>query len=136
MITTSNLSSPPVYQTPKEQGNQKRKIQRDSRKPPLEKKHTRRPIAEMPSQGIRKVMESSGTKPIAEMPSQESERSMESSGTQSIAEVPKSRNQKGEWKALGQNQLQRYPSQGIRKVNRNALGQIQLKRYPVKESER
>jgi hypothetical protein len=28
-----------------------------------------------------------------------------------------SRNQKGEWKALGQNQLQRYPSLGIRKVN-------------------
>jgi hypothetical protein len=55
MITASNLSSPPVYQPPKEQGNQKRKIQRDSRKPPLKKKHTRRTIAEMPSQGIRKV---------------------------------------------------------------------------------
>jgi hypothetical protein len=47
-----------------------------------------------------------------------------------------SRNQKGEWKALGQNQLQRYPSQGIRKMNGNALGQNQLKRYPVKGSER
>jgi len=42
---------------------------------------------------------------------------MESSWTKPIAEVPKSRNQKGERKALGQNQLQRYPSQGIRKVN-------------------
>jgi len=77
MITASNLSSPPVYQPPKEQGNQKRKIQRDTRKPPLEKKHTRR----------------------------------------TIAEVPKCRNQKGEWKALEQNQLQRYPSLRIRKVN-------------------
>jgi hypothetical protein len=37
MITASNLSSSPIYQTPKEQGNQKRKIQSDSRKPPLEK---------------------------------------------------------------------------------------------------
>jgi hypothetical protein len=36
----------------------------------------------------------------------------------------------------GTKPMQRYPSQGIRKVNGNALEQNQLKRYPVKESER
>jgi hypothetical protein len=47
-----------------------------------------------------------------------------------------SRNQKGEWKALGQNQLQRYPSLGIRKVNGKLWDKTNCRGTQVKESER